>query len=56
MLDCGFAEFLYRALFLFFGAKCLPQIEGGEGGGRVMSSWMWCCCPDTGLSSGMHFG
>ena len=33
MLDCGFAEFLYRALFLSFGANCLPQIEGWRWGG-----------------------
>ena len=28
MLDCGFAEFLYRGLSLSFKARCLPQIEG----------------------------
>ena len=28
MLDCGFAEFLYRGLSLSFKAQCLPQIEG----------------------------
>ena len=28
MLDCGFAEFLYRDLSLSFKAQCLPQIEG----------------------------
>ena len=27
MLDCGFAEFLYRGLSLSFKAQCLPQIE-----------------------------
>ena len=29
MLDCGFAEFLYRGLSLFFKAQCLPKIEKG---------------------------
>ena len=29
MLDCGFAEFLHRALHLSFGAKSLPQMEEG---------------------------
>ena len=33
MLDCGFAEFLYRAFNLSFGAKCLPQME------EVLSIW-----------------
>ena len=28
MLDCGFAEFLYRGLSLSFKAQCLSQIEG----------------------------
>ena len=28
VLDCGFAEFLYRGLSLSFKAQCLPQIEG----------------------------
>ena len=27
MLDCGFAEFLYRGLSLSFKAQGLPQIE-----------------------------
>ena len=27
MLECGFAEFLYRALPLSFKAQCLPQIK-----------------------------
>ena len=27
MLDCGFAEFLYRGLSLSFKALCVPQIE-----------------------------
>ena len=29
MLECGFAEFLYRGLTLSFKAQCLPQIRGG---------------------------
>ena len=29
VLDCGFAEFLYRALYLPFGAKCLLQMDRG---------------------------
>ena len=29
MLDCGFAEFLYRGLSLSFKAQCLPQIGRG---------------------------
>ena len=29
MLECGFAEFLYRGLPLSFKAQCLPQIKGG---------------------------
>ena len=52
MLDCGFAEFLYQGLSLSFIAQCLSQIEGG----LIVSSWVSCCCTDTGLSSGMHFG
>ena len=28
MLECGFAEFLYRGLPLSFKAQCLPQIKG----------------------------
>ena len=28
MLECGFAEFPYRGLPLYFRAQCLPQIEG----------------------------
>ena len=27
MLECGFAEFLYRGLPLSFKAQCLPQIK-----------------------------
>ena len=29
MLDCGFAEFLYRGLSLSFKARCVPLIEEG---------------------------
>ena len=29
VLECGFAEFLYRGLPLSFKAQCLPQIEEG---------------------------
>ena len=29
MLNCGFAECLYRGLSLSFKAQCLRQIEGG---------------------------
>ena len=29
MLECGFAEFLYRVLPLSFKARCLPQIKEG---------------------------
>ena len=54
VLECGFAEFLYRGLPLSFKAQCLPQIE--EGRGKVGSCWMPFCCTDTGLSSGMHLG
>ena len=49
VLDCGFAEFLYRALYLSFGTKCLLQIEG-------CLCLAGCCCPDTGLLPGMHSG
>ena len=27
MLDCGFAEFLYRGVSLSIKVQCLPQIE-----------------------------
>ena len=29
MLECGFAEFLYRGLPLSFKAQCVPQIKEG---------------------------
>ena len=32
MLECGFAEFLYRGLPLSFKAQCLLQIKRGGGG------------------------
>ena len=54
VLECGFAEFLYRGLPLSFKAQCLPQIE--EGRGKVVSCWMPFCCTDTALSSGMYLG
>ena len=48
MLDCGFAEFLYRGLSLSFKARCVPQIEEGLclGGCNVVAQ-------TQGLSSGM---
>ena len=33
MLECRFAEFLYRGLPLSFKAQCLSQIKEGGGGG-----------------------
>ena len=61
VLDCGFKEFLYRGLSLFFKAQRLPQIEdwgggGGGEGGAVVFSWMSCWCKETELSSGIHLG
>ena len=32
------------------------ECSGGEGGGGVVSSWVSCCCTDTGLSCGVHLG
>ena len=51
MLDCGFAEFLYRGLSLSFKAQCVPQIEEGLclGGCNVVAQ-------TQGLSSGMIWG
>ena len=48
VLDCGFAEFLYRGLSLSFKAQCVPQIEEGLclGGCNVVAQ-------TQGLSSGM---
>ena len=48
LLDCGFVEFLYRGLSLYFKAWCVPQIEGGLslGGCNVVAQ-------TQGLSSGM---
>ena len=30
--------------------------KGGGGGGGVVSSWVWCGSPDTGLVAGMYLG
>ena len=47
VLDCGFEEFLYRGLSLFFSffqSSASPSNGGlgGGGGGAVVSSWMSC--------------
>ena len=45
MLDCGFADILYRALYLSFGAKYLRQKEGGlclAGCGVVAQTQGYC--------------
>ena len=48
VLDCGFAEFLYRGLSLSFKARCVPQIEEALclGGCNVVAQ-------TQGLSSGI---
>ena len=61
MLDCGFAEcmFVQRLIPVFCLSKLKVSLKLGGGGGErggAVSSWVSCCCTDTGLPSGMHLG
>ena len=51
LCQTGFEEFFYRDLSLLVQSLVSPSNAGG-----VVSNWVSCCCTDTGLSCGVHWG
>ena len=52
LCQTGFEEFFYRDL----SSPLIKSLEFPSNAGGIVSSWVSCCCTDTGLSSGVHLG